>query len=378
MRYDKSQSHVQLERNTSQVPSVVAFNQTSPDANRFGESFRILFRWRSSIYKFIWKHVLVYYFLFYLLSILHGVLDIERKKTFEALAKYCLKNTNSINLMLMLTFFTTTAMQRLFSIQTMIPGTAKVITFFIMSLKTNLPEGPIIVEQFARWTVLAWILTFRVVCKPLRKMFPDMISLQVAGIIREKERCILERVETEGNKTPRALIVIDWMLLLLKETAIHNRFTEKSNHLKVLDIVMAFKKNCGNIIKFATKNIPYALIQAAIIVVYVYGLVTLMARNFEEAGNSGFLEGIVNYFPVIPSLQFFIFLIWLNFGRAAVNPFGTDDDDIDVKLLFDTHVQDSYRLANLYAQDLEQVFGAMPQKQYNDASSLQNATPVGK
>jgi hypothetical protein len=100
-------------------------------------------------------------------------------------------------------------------------------------------------------------------------------------------------VETEGNKTPRALIVIDWMLLLLKETAIHNRFTEKSNHLKVLDIVMAFKKNCGNIIKvrlgyfsyfyfivtvrllwnnkiyfgkqqFATKNIPYALIQVLI------------------------------------------------------------------------------------------------------------------
>lgn len=28
-----------------------------------------------------------------------------------------------------------------------------------------------------------------------------------------------------------------------------------------------------------------------------------MARNFEEAGNSGFLEGIVNYFPVLPSMQ---------------------------------------------------------------------------
>lgn len=42
-------------------------------------------------------------------------------------------------------------------------------------------KGPIIVEQFARWTVIAWILTFRVVCKPLRTMFPNMISLQVAG-----------------------------------------------------------------------------------------------------------------------------------------------------------------------------------------------------
>lgn len=135
-----------------------------------------------------------------------------------------------------------------------------------------------------------------------------------------------------------------------------------------------------------------------------------MARNFEEAGSSGFLEGIVNYFPVIPSMQvrysnslkcvystlwsesilfssfaqFFIFLIWLNFGRTAVNPFGTDEEDINVKLLLETHIQvlwdfrwyfsyyvlfyfflcdkDSFRLANLYTQDLDQIFGIMVSK----------------
>lgn len=37
--------------------------------------------------------------------------------------------------------------------------------------------------------------------------------------------------------------------------------------------------------------------------------------------------------------QFFIFLVWLNFGRTAVNPFGSDDDDIDVKQLLATHIQ---------------------------------------
>lgn len=61
-------------------------------------------------------------------------------RAFMALAKYCLRNSNSINLMIMLSFFTTTALQRLFTMQTMVPGTAKVITFFIMSLKPNLPE----------------------------------------------------------------------------------------------------------------------------------------------------------------------------------------------------------------------------------------------
>ncbi|XP_046447356.1 bestrophin-2-like isoform X1 [Daphnia pulex] len=367
-----------LERTVSQVPSVIAFNQTAPEANSIGESIRVLLRWRGSIYKKIWKQLLVYYLLYYMLTILHNfVLDEDGKTAFVALAKYCNKNSNSINLMIMLTFFTTTAMQRLFALQTMIPGTAKVITYFILSLKQNLPEGPVIVEQFARWAVLAWILTFRVVCKPLRKMFPDMISLQMAGIIKEKERIILERVETERNKTPRALMVIDWMFLLLKECSIQNRFMENSNFLKCADAVMVFKKNCGNTIKIATKNIPCALIQAVIIVVYTYGLVTLMARNVEEASSCEFLEVVVNYFPVIPSMQFFIFLIWLNFGRVAVNPFGADEDDIDVKLLLENHIQDSIRLTHLYTQDLEHVFGAMPGKQYHELSSVQtNALPI--
>ena len=69
----------------------------------------------------------------------------------------------------------------------------------------------------------------------------------IIGIISEKERLLLERVEIEHNKTPRALMVIDWMLLLLKESSINDRFVEKSNFLKSADVVMAFKKNSGNI-----------------------------------------------------------------------------------------------------------------------------------
>lgn len=90
-------------------------------------------------------------------------------------------------------------------------------------------------------------------------------------------------------------MVIDWMLLLLKESSIRNRFADKSNYLKAAEVVMTFKKGCGNTIKvrfyiksilvfvtnyklnfqtlfetlpekFATKNMPYALIQVRIII----------------------------------------------------------------------------------------------------------------
>ena len=56
------------------------------------------------------------------------------------MAKISTGFSRSINLMIMLGFFTSTAMQRLFTMQTTLPGTAKSITLFISSLKSDIPE----------------------------------------------------------------------------------------------------------------------------------------------------------------------------------------------------------------------------------------------
>lgn len=88
------------------------------------------------------------------------------------------------------------------------------------------------------------------------------------------------------------------MLLLARDCSIENRFPDKGNYVKLLDHVLIFKKSCGNTIKvrfdhcslhanllrvnyltdflkiffcncsgtkFATKNLPHALIQVRII-----------------------------------------------------------------------------------------------------------------
>ena len=59
---------------------------------------------------------------------------------FEALSTYFSKSASTLNLMIMLGFFTSTTLQRLFAMQTSIPGTARIITSFVMSLKPSLPE----------------------------------------------------------------------------------------------------------------------------------------------------------------------------------------------------------------------------------------------
>ncbi len=92
-----------------------------------------------------------------------------------------------------------------------------------------------------------------------------------------------------------------------------------------------------------------------------------MARNFskEEAPLS---NAMIAYIPLMPGLQvikklmtfvsfhptttffrfvnehlqFFIYFAWLCFGRAAVDPFGDDEDDINVKQLVQSHIEVLY------------------------------------
>ncbi|XP_046636021.1 bestrophin-4-like [Daphnia pulicaria] len=367
-----------------------AVKQPAPNALYFN-IFKTLFRWKGSIYKLVWKHFVGYFVCYLSLTILYEfALNETQRRHFEAMTRYISKSASTLNLMIMLGFFTSTALQRLFTMQTAIPGTAKIISMFMMSLKTDLTQGSKIVLQYARWAVLSWILAFRSVSAPLRDKYPDLCSLEREEIILPSERLILERAEIDGDLTPPPLIVIDWMLLLLKECLKCSCYNNKSSHHKNVEMLMAFKKSCGNTIKFSKRNMPHAIVQAVIIAVYYFGLVTMLARDLstpslgkptpqqpdgnqtdviQESINSftkyqdsvrpdhdNIVKTIILYFPVMPFMQFFIFFAWLTFGGMAVDPFGKDETDIKVKRLFEYHIKDYRRLASLYAQQLEDLF----------------------
>lgn len=80
-----------------------------------------------------------------------------------------------------------------------------------------------------------------------------------------------------------------------------------------------------------------------------------MARNFSKE-DAPISDAVVAYIPLMPGLQFFVYFAWLCFGRAAVDPFGDDEDDINVKQLVQSHIEDSMRLRDLYSRQLTDVF----------------------
>ena len=42
-------------------------------------------------------------------------------------------------------------------------------------------QGAQMIRQYARWILLSWTFTFRLVCKPLKKLYPNLESLQNVG-----------------------------------------------------------------------------------------------------------------------------------------------------------------------------------------------------
>lgn len=353
-RQNKSAAHA--------MPSSIAIKKVAPDARKFGESLKILFTWKSSIYQMLWKHVVLYYAIYVALSLLERfALSEDAREVFKKVAKRCAEHSSSINLAIMLGFFTSTAIQRLFTTLITMPGTYSTTAIFSMALKPNVPECRQMIATFARWQLLSWVLMFRVVCKPLRRIFPDLVSLQRAGLVLPAEKVLLEQEEASGNDAPKSLIVIEWTLMLLRECQEKKYYFYEPNVLKCVEVLMVYKKKCSNTIKFGLYNIPRALIQTVVIAVYSLGVMTILGRGLSKGG-SGYgndddvLQVIADFFPLLPLLHFFVYLSWLTLGRAAVNPFGDDDSDFDIPKMIVDHIEDSKRLLALYDKKMPAVF----------------------
>jgi len=203
------------------------------------------------------------------------------------------------------------------------------------------------VKEYSRWILLSWTLAYRLICKPLRKLYPDLTSLQNSYLIQPHELLVLEDYERKGKEEQLPLVVLDWNLALLKRCNKQNHLNVPADLNRNVDALLAFKKSCGNTIKFADKNIPFALLQVVSITVYAMGVASLFVRQLEDGSKTTTI--ISMYLPFLNTFQYFLYFSWLQFGMAASNPFGEDEDDIDVKKLLQQHIDDALRLQTLYS-----------------------------
>lgn len=85
----------------------------------------------------------------------------------------------------------------------------------------------------------------------------NRVLIVCLGLLLPHERLQLES-EIASN---HPIVVVQWNLALLKRCNRQGMFMDFSDYQRNQDNLMTFKKSCGDTIKFAAKNIPFALIQ---------------------------------------------------------------------------------------------------------------------
>jgi len=310
-------------------------------------TYSLLFKWQGSIYKLLWKEVLVYFIVYIFLGVIYRfALDEKSQSTFEMVALCCEKYCNSIPVVLMLGFFTGTVMQRWWAVYNAIPGVAKIITLATFYLKKSNPDSSKWLRTLTRYVLLAWLLGLRNTCQPLRKKFPDLEAIEDAGLLLKHEKELLYEVEARDGCSKMCLTVTNWTLLLIKEGRDAEYFESASDANRLFDPVFAFKKSLSSVLKFQSTPIPLSFIQAVTLVVNIFAIVSLMGKQFFDFKEK--LLVIDCYLPILPAMQYLAYLSWLRLGEVSVNPFGEDDDDFDIVSLFNNHVNRASDLLQLF------------------------------
>lgn len=359
----------------------VTYIQHVPTADKAGAFLRLLAIWRGGVFKGIWKNLLFYMVLYAGISLFYRFVlsnpDLASemyKSGFERLCVYMGKYGDIIPLGFILGFYVTQVVNRFWTQLQSIPY----LDSLCMNLTSYMPGNNMKQTRrlITRWAMLANILTLRRISVSVAKRFPTYEHLIDTGLMTEKEMKRLEELDqtTEGLHAT-AWYPIQWAQVALRKAkdagSISSDFLFDKLQSNLLDIS---SKN-GTLLTYAWINIPLVYTQLVTIAVHSYFGVTLLGRQYlnptryvgaagdyivvksgtaDSVNLVGYDDSILDFYvPFFSILQFIFYFGWINVAEVLINPFGEDDEDIDVNYIIDRNFQIGYLMVSGEEEDEE-------------------------
>ncbi|KAJ8985526.1 hypothetical protein NQ317_019909 [Molorchus minor] len=89
-------------------------------------------------------------------------------------------------------------------------------------------------------------------------------------------------------------------------------------------------------------GLAYSTYLVVSLALYAYFIAALLGRQFVPFADKSMqtkYEAPDVYFPFFTALQFCFYIGWLKVAEVLINPFGEDDDDIELNWLIDRHIK---------------------------------------
>ncbi|GFR25929.1 bestrophin-3 [Trichonephila clavata] len=309
---------------------------------------KLLIRWRGSIYKLLYREMIIFILLYYfLLALYRFILSDDNRATFEKLAIYCEAFTDLIPLSFVLGFYVTIVVGRWWQQFLAIPWPDKCCMLISTYVNGADERGRMIRRTLARYLNLMSALTFQAISPAVRKRFPTLDHLVEAGLMTKEECQVYDGVLMTHGKW---WVPAQWFGAVAARARREGRIKDDILFKHLLDEMHVFRGNCGLLFSFDWISIPLVYTQVVTLAIYTYFIATVMGRQYLDPKKGYPGHEIDLYVPVFTLLQFFFYMGWLKVAEQLINPFGEDDDDFELNWCLDRNLQLSYNIVDVMHQ----------------------------
>ncbi|KAG8222326.1 hypothetical protein J437_LFUL001868 [Ladona fulva] len=310
-----------------------------------GVFWKLLFRWRGSIYKLLWPNLVVYSFCYFTLSAVYRFgLKGEQKAMFEKVAVYCRAHSDLIPVSFVLGFYVSIVIKRWWDQYLGIPWPDNLAMFVSTLVHGNDERGRLMRRTILRYVNLCFVVTLCMMCPRVKKRFPTLEHLVEAGFLQPTELKIFEDLNRKTNH-PKYWMPLVWAGSIVTRARKEGRVRDDFSMKTLIDGLCTFRGQCGGMLNYDWISIPLVYTQVVTLAVYIFFLASLMGNQFLDPGKA-YSDQVDLVIPIFTFLQFFFYMGWLKVAESLVNPFGEDDDDFEVNWLVDRNLQVSYLIVD--------------------------------
>ncbi|XP_049602745.1 bestrophin-4 isoform X1 [Syngnathus scovelli] len=327
---------------------------------RFGGFSKLLFRWKGSIYKLLYKEFLLFCGVYLFSSVLYRLmLTPKQQDVFERIALYCdqFTNTNFIPVLFVLGFYVTLAFNRWWGQYTSFPLPDNLMMAVSGNVHGADERGRMLRRTLMRYANLSSVLILRSVSTRVHKRFPTLEHVVEAGFMTSHELKILESLHSDFNKY---WMPLTWFANLASRAREETRVRDDIALRLLMDELNNYRAKCSLLFHYDWISIPLvytqvsqprlllpspsicstvSLTQVVTLAVYSFFALCVVGRQFLSP-EKGYKDHKLDlYVPVFTLLQFFFYAGWLKVGELIINPFGEDDDDFETNQLIDRNIQ---------------------------------------
>ncbi|CAB3405095.1 unnamed protein product [Caenorhabditis bovis] len=299
--------------------------------------YRLLFRWKGSIWKSIWAELLVWLILYAILSVIYRTcLTNAQKVVFEDICIFFETYSGFIPITFMLGFYVSAVFTRWWQIFDNIGWIDTPCLWIAQYIQGSSDRARCIRRNCIRYCILTQAMVFRDVAASVRKRFPTMNHLVTAGLMTEKEM-----IEFDSIPSPHAKYwhPMHWLFSMVKLARDEGMIASDIIYVDLMEKLRQFRVCVLNLTLYDWVPVPLVYTQVVHLGVRTYFLIALFGRQYLSPTRDIGKQTIDLYVPIMSILQFMFFIGWMKVAEVLLNPLGEDDDDFECNWILDRNLQ---------------------------------------